>query len=166
MITRCRRSVLLAALCMVGIAGCPASDDIGTTLPVSGKVTIDGKPLESGTVVYHPDEQKGNKTKALPTGMIKNGEYTLSSASVTTTKQGAPPGWYKVTIDPAAGMMGAAPPAPPKAKVDTNAANSGLATSKGGVPLAKVYSDAKNTPLVVEVKSGNNAAYNLDAKSK
>lgn len=157
------RSVLVGALFIVGLAGCPGSDDIGSTVPVSGKVTIDGKPLESGTVTYHAEESKGNKTKAGVTGIVKNGEYTLNTGSVTSNRSGAPPGWYKVTISTAPQMMGQATAAPTDPKgFDPKTA---LPSSKGA-PIAQKYTDVKETPLEVKVESGNNAAYNLEATSK
>lgn len=159
MIARCSRYGLLGALLMAGLAGCPQSDDIGTTLPVSGKVTIDSKPLANGTVSYMPIEAKGNKTKAAVSGIVTNGEYTLKSGSATTNKNGAPPGWYKVIITTTAMTMAPAP----KEGATADPKKLGAPT---GTPIAEKYTSASTTPLEVEVKSGNNAAYNLDAKSK
>jgi len=74
---------------------------------VTGKVTADGQALTAGTVTFRPDETKGNKNKAIPTGMIdSSGNYKL----FTDGKEGAPLGWYKVGVSQQ-GMAGACNPA-------------------------------------------------------
>jgi len=158
MVARYSRSALLAVLLVVCLAGCPQTDDIGTTVAVAGKVTIDDRPLENGNVTFHADDSKGNKTKAGVSGIVKNGEYTLTSGSVTTNKTGAPPGWYKVTITSSIGM-GA--PAESKDKFDPKAL---MQTGAKGQPIADKYTKVEATPLEVEVKSGGN--YELKASSK
>jgi hypothetical protein len=65
------------------------------TIPVSGKVTVRGKPLPLGSVSYVPDATKGNDVRVTPSGSIdSNGNYRLTSKG----KPGAPPGWYKVVV--------------------------------------------------------------------
>jgi hypothetical protein len=79
----------------LGLAG-SSEDKIGKTVPVSGKVTLGGEPLTAGVVVFTPDAGKGNTSKWTASGVIgKDGTYTLQ----TDTKDGAPPGWYKVSIN-------------------------------------------------------------------
>jgi len=64
-------------------------------VPVSGKVTVDGKPLTSGWVSFRPDKTKGNTSAEEPNAEINSqGEYTLR----TRGKPGAPPGAYKVVV--------------------------------------------------------------------
>jgi hypothetical protein len=63
-----------------------------------GKVTVDGEPLRvnSGTVTFKPDRDKGNDATVEPSGSLeKDGIYTLYFAP---GKKGAPPGWYKVQV--------------------------------------------------------------------
>jgi hypothetical protein len=80
------------ALGLFLVAGC----DGGGLQTVKGKVTVDGAPLTSGSVRFVPDAAKGNKSKDEPAGEIgSDGTYTLS----TNGKPGAPPGWYKVTVN-------------------------------------------------------------------
>jgi hypothetical protein len=65
------------------------------TVPVSGRVTVGGKPLPLGSVSYVPDATKGNNVRVTPSGSIDaNGNYELGSKGQT----GAPPGWYKVVV--------------------------------------------------------------------
>src|SRR4051812_13406743 len=76
------------------LSGCK-KDETESFLPVTGKVTLDGKPLTVGTVSFRPDVTRGNTSMHIPTGEIDaQGNYTL----VTIRKNGAPPGWYKVLV--------------------------------------------------------------------
>jgi hypothetical protein len=65
------------------------------TVPVSGRVLLDNHPLTKGVVMFHADTAKGNATQAIPEGEIDaEGRYEL----YTGKSQGAPPGWYRVTV--------------------------------------------------------------------
>jgi hypothetical protein len=81
--------VLAWAACLAGCGG-PAE----RLVPVSGKVTVNGRPLPGGKVVFHPDAGKGNTSRQVPRGTLDaQGVYRLS----TGDRAGAPLGWYKVT---------------------------------------------------------------------
>jgi hypothetical protein len=63
--------------------------------PVSGKVTVNGKPVTAGWVNFKPDKAKGNTFGGEPIGEINaQGEYTLE----TRGKPGAPLGAYKIVV--------------------------------------------------------------------
>jgi hypothetical protein len=63
--------------------------------PVAGHVTLNSKPMSSGTVTFVPNKAKGNTSGEEPMGEINaKGEYTLQ----TRGKPGAALGWYKVTV--------------------------------------------------------------------
>jgi hypothetical protein len=88
-----RLFAILPVLALLLPTGC---DSAGSLQKVSGKVTVDGAPLTTGTVRFVPDKEKGNKTTTEPTGQIgADGTYSL----MTDGKSGAPAGWYKVTIN-------------------------------------------------------------------
>src|SRR5437870_3597365 len=92
---------LLVALVPAGIlAGCNVdSGGIGRTVPVSGRVSVDGQPLslEGASVTFFPDASKSNTSKFEPFSRVApDGTYTLSTGK--TQKPGAPPGWYKVAV--------------------------------------------------------------------
>jgi hypothetical protein len=95
-----RWSRLLPAVLLVfgsiPLAGCGGLRRV----PVSGSVTLDGKPLQGGVLLFHPDESKGNTARAACSGPVKDGHYTLFTSAVTKsdTGAGAPLGWYKVTL--------------------------------------------------------------------
>src|SRR5258708_7342139 len=84
----------LTTVLLAGLAGCGQSGS-ATMLPVEGQVKFKGKLLTKGTVVLYPDPSKGNITKHEPRAVIEaDGRYQV----VTHPQQGAPPGWYKVTV--------------------------------------------------------------------
>jgi hypothetical protein len=157
-------TLLLAATVLVGIAGCPSGNDIGTTLPVTGRVTIDDQPLAGGDITFHPWQEawgapKANKTKAGVSAIVKEGEYTVTSGTISANSKGAPPGWYKVTIAPGAAMTGTG--TDPSKLADPKALTP---ASKAAAGIAEKYTKVELTPLEIEVKSGNN--YDLKATSK
>jgi hypothetical protein len=86
------------ALLFVFVAcGCSDVSGVGKTVPVIGKITLDGQPLTapSTMVLFKPDTGKGNTSPFEPVGTVDDqGNYVL----VTKGKKGAPPGWYKVVV--------------------------------------------------------------------
>jgi hypothetical protein len=114
---------------LVFLAGCSGPREV--LVPVTGTITVKKQPLANGTVVFHPDPEKGNKEKREPRAMISSdrpGVYQLT----TDNRPGAPAGWYKVTIN--ALEPGASSLRPPQ----------WLAHPK--------YADVKTSGLSVEVK--------------
>lgn len=87
--TRPRGAVVLLAFGILVLAGC--NSHLGKMVPVSGKVTVGGKPVPSGQVVFVPEKNIGN---SLISGKIENGTYKL----MTDGKDGAPLGKYKVFL--------------------------------------------------------------------
>ena len=136
------RPPLLAALAGVFLVGCGGGSSV-RTVPVSGKATFEGSPMSLGIVTYYPDASKGNTSDHRPTGTIQaDGTYKL----VTAGKDGAPVGWYKVTINPN-GM-----PADPTKGVPTPA------------KVGTRYQQPDTTPVQVEVVDSPGAkAYDVNA---
>ena len=97
--------LLVVSLAVALLPGCSSSSK-GTLVPVSGTMTVNDQPLQHGTVVFHPDPDRGNNDKREPRGVIaaeQPGAYRLT----TDNKDGAPSGWYKVTVNaikPSVGM--------------------------------------------------------------
>jgi hypothetical protein len=111
--------------------------------PVHGKVTIDDKPLTTGTVTLRPDKSKGNKSSATPLGKIADdGTYTIE----TDGKPGAPYGAYKVVV--VAGV-----PAKPS---DMYSPLTSLVNVK--------YTREDSTDLEITVPSASADGYNLKLK--
>jgi hypothetical protein len=124
--------------------GCAKDGDGDTLLPVSGKVTYQGQPLTTGTVILVADATKGNTTKHEPRGVIDNqGNYRVSTAG----RAGAPPGWYKVAV------IAHRPPSPNEPYAVT------------GSLMPKKYGDANTSELAIEVTAKPaDAAYDLVLK--
>jgi hypothetical protein len=92
---------------------------------VTGKATVDGKPLTSKacTLMFAPD--KDNPLKKIAAAELDaNGVYRLS----TGAREGVPLGWYKVYVDYDARQSKGAPP-----------------------PINSKYFSAETTPLSIEV---------------
>ena len=96
-------------------------------VPVSGKVTLDGKPLKGAVVSFNPDQAKGNNQRVSSTGRINgDGQYEIYTDDGSKVRKGAPLGWYKVTL--LTGLPGSPP-----------------------IEIDSKYLDMDKTPLSVEV---------------
>lgn len=88
----------LVAVCLCGsvvlVVGCSDSGGV-KLLPVAGKVTVDGKPLTTGTGKLSCRPVKGSATAQQPAADIEeDGTYRLA----TDGMEGAPPGRYQVLV--------------------------------------------------------------------
>jgi len=98
--SRTIRPVPVAVLAVgLGLAaGCGGGAKL---VPVEGKVFVNDQPVQAGEtvkgyVVLHPDQSKGNLTQEHVSAEIgPDGSFKV----VTRDKEGAPPGWYRVTVD-------------------------------------------------------------------
>jgi hypothetical protein len=74
------------------VVGCQREPPL---VPVSGKLTLAGKPLSPARVQFVPDRSKGNVHGQEARGRVAaDGTYTLSTGS----RPGAMPGWYTVAV--------------------------------------------------------------------
>lgn len=131
---------------IAGLSGCSEAPK-SNLVPVEGRVTLDGKPLTSGSVSLRP-ESKG--TWDQPTGPIagEDGHYTI----YTNGQRGAPPGAYRVVIF-----------ATESGKTSSGAAHPGMPKSV----IPKRYNDPQSTPLRVQVgASSGPAAFDLELVSR
>jgi hypothetical protein len=135
-------SAILVAACFV-LTSCKKEEEL-ILLPVSGKVTVDGKALVLGSVGFNPDSSKGNQfKKTLSTQIQPDGTYKLMTSTEKGMKEGAPAGWYKVTVAPEPGHT------PEQANLKAE-------------PFHKKFENLKLTTLLIEVKEGAPAdAYDL-----
>jgi hypothetical protein len=70
-------------------------------VPVAGKVTLEGKPVNGGILSFIPDAAKGNSANINCTSPVKEGRYSLETIGITRgdSGPGVPLGWYKVTFN-------------------------------------------------------------------
>jgi hypothetical protein len=125
-------------------------------VPVTGVVTMDGKPLDFARVAFVPGEG-GNVQGFGGTGSTDStGKYELRSLAGNEMVVGAPPGTYKVTITrlvkPDGTVMNPESMEPPM--------NSG---AKSSIPME--YAATSSTPLSVTVSSSG-GTYNFDLKNQ
>ena len=124
---------VLAAL----LAGCgPRGPEFGQ---VSGVVRIKGKPTSRIAVRFLPDPDKGNDLAIVATGASgDDGGYALQYVDRGAEGAGAPVGWPRVTLDDMR-LSGLAQGAPIPPQI-----------------IPPQYNSPSSTPLLVEVKSGDN----------
>jgi hypothetical protein len=83
------KRLIFTILMLLFFAGCTNSNPQGR-LPISGEVTFNGQPLESGSISFDPI---GSQTERLQSGgQIVNGKYEIAAP------QGLVPGEYQVRI--------------------------------------------------------------------
>lgn len=139
--------VVCALLLSVPLMGCGAGAVDGPPREaVSGKVTLDGKPLEQGAIQFLPASQAEGVSAG---AVIAGGSYSIERDN------GLVAGRYRVTINSAIGGAPASPDEPPGAVVEAN--------------LPKELLPAKyntKSELVAEIKAGgpNNLDYELKSK--
>ncbi len=78
---------LLGATVLGFAVGCGASDPLNRQA-VSGQITLDGAPLETGVVEFSPEDKDGRTGGAT----VTSGRYAIEQS------QGLPPGKYRVRI--------------------------------------------------------------------
>ena len=93
----CAGPYALAATVLVFALSASGCDEVGKRYPVTGRVMLNGVPLQgkTGSVVFKPDPGQGNQSTVEAVGEIDaDGNFTL----FTRGKAGAPLGWYKVML--------------------------------------------------------------------
>ncbi len=100
-------------------------------VPVSGMVRLNGRPLKSGAIAFHPTDAKGR----LAIGVILDGRYALTTVNPA---DGAVPGVYSVTVEARGG--------PADDKVPAQYTNPGTTSLRCNVPVGR------RTTLDLEIK--------------
>lgn len=110
---QCNARYVAGLVCLLSVvAGCEAGSKL---VPVTGKITVDGKPAEGAVILFHPD---GNQVMSVSSA-VANADGSFSP--VTDSEPGMPVGRYKVSVnwpDPSVKptenqiMMGNAEPGP------------------------------------------------------
>lgn len=160
--TMSRGWVTLAAVSLVA-AGCGKTSSV-TTVPISGAVTLDGKPLAEALVTLNPNNPDG---KAASGRTDTAGQFQVSTfLTPAETQQGALPGDYAVTITkPPVGAM-QAPADPSNMSKEqmmqmSGRATAGAAPTKPAVEIPPRYADPTQSGLAVTVASGGNQPLQL-----
>jgi len=127
---------LVAMTCLLMGSGCSANTP--HVVPVTGKVSYNGKPLNNGTIMLIPDGEGFGAT-----GIIQpDGTFTLTSFK---KGDGAAPGNYKVTVEVF----------PDEAETGVAVGLPGAEFGEGQKPPVPVkYSSSATTPLRAIVNDG------------
>jgi hypothetical protein len=113
---------------------------------VQGVVRVNGQPQKRALIQFSPDREKGNGLPILATGTSdEEGKYSLKYGYRDKVDEGAPVGWHRVTVLDT--TVGATP--------------QGQEPKPSAIPMN--YSMPATTPLLVEVKTGDNSI-DLDVK--
>lgn len=80
-------AVCLVATPLTSLVGCGGDNPLNRQ-PVSGTVTLDGQPIDHGSIEFSPQDPEGVSSG----GMIVDGEYSVPA------EKGLPPGKYRVRI--------------------------------------------------------------------
>src|SRR5438045_8353647 len=88
------RALLFLLLSLPGLAGCGANPP--ALVPVTGKLTLNGRPLKRATVVFTPDRAKGGRGPQSFDVTSDDGAFRLR----TTEGMGAVAGWHQITVAP------------------------------------------------------------------
>lgn len=144
--------LLVLVHCMLLGCGGP-SIKFPDTVPVTGKVTLDGQPLPNATVVFTPSSPKDASALGYTDA---SGNYELETGYGAERHKGAPPGEYKVHIST---ML---PPPPKKGETPVGPA----ATPAGGADkVPDQYSSLARTKLTATIDS-KGGTKDFDLKSK
>jgi hypothetical protein len=139
--------MLFALFCLA--AGCQKPPNLPPQYPVSGTITLDGKPLVGAGIMFLPrGETRGTGAMAMTD---QTGKYTLKTDH---GGPGAPEGEYAVTISKVVNRDGT-PYVP----------NPDVAEAGERETLPSTYSDSMKTVLAASVPKGGNTI-NFDLKSK
>lgn len=88
---RAKWALVVCLFWLAGFVGCGSETEVDT-VPVTGKVTLDGEPVEGAVVTFVPDIPKG-RTAAGRTD--RRGVYTLMTIE---PGDGALPGGYRIMV--------------------------------------------------------------------
>ncbi|MFG0261269.1 MAG: hypothetical protein ACF788_02640 [Novipirellula sp. JB048] len=128
---------LLASLSL-GLAGCTPSNELAT-VPVSGKISFEGQPLSTGSVIFIPTG--GGPTADANIG--PNGEYALGTYDKS---DGVPPGEYNVMV---------------VAMSEQDSIDAETATGSGSL-IPNRYGDPSKSGLTASVTAGEANEINFD----
>ncbi len=90
------RSWLVSLFCGICVLGCDSAETKESLTIVHGTVTYLERPLTGGSVVFIPDEERGNSGIPVHADIQVDGTYSVRSGE----HAGIPPGKYKVTVSP------------------------------------------------------------------
>lgn len=164
--TRLAKLAACIAICL-SVSGCDRGPKI---VPVTGKVTLDGKPLPFKSVYFFPDRASTPQGNGAGGFTDNDSKYFLiaNAGGATSDQRGVQPGVYRVTVaEPMVPIDEKSFGAPQATETsgDAPAAAIVLPTQKVKTAIPAAYSNPAMTPLVVTVPDAG-GEINLELKSK
>jgi hypothetical protein len=149
---------LLVVVASLGGAGCAIDDK---PVPVSGKVTVNGKPAAGVGVVFHPKDGNGRPATAETS---EDGTFQLTTMN---PRDGALRGEYRVTLvweEPVHPYLQYRDGAPQKEAARKDYERWKLTHKPRASPIPAEYADAASTPLEQRVPAPGGVA-NLEIRT-
>lgn len=141
---------------LLGVTGCGPSNPLGR-LAISGNVTLDGVPLDRGSIDFRPQQPSGFSSGTV----ITNGIYNISA------HQGLPPGRYTVRIYSPRKPEGALPEDAVDWTVETFDGPTPGGESRRTLAVERIPAEYNtSTDKVIEVTAEGSNEFNFDIKSK
>ena len=135
-----RRLCLLTAVFLL-IGGCQQEPEV--LLPVTGRVTFQGVPVNGGVIVFAPDASKGEHGAIAHSTIQADGSYSL----LTGDAAGARPGWYQVTFSC---------PGPPRSQP-----GQAYSSSESAIPEKYRHPELSKISCKVQVNQANSFDFDL-----
>jgi hypothetical protein len=143
------RDFLLAALCLIALAGCGSTKGGPATIEVTGTVTLNGTAVDGASVVFSPEIGSNDGRLASQATTDSTGRFKLSThVGGGKFKSGIVPGKYTVTI----------------AKPDPAVAKNIFSPPKNLLPPK--YADPKTSQLTTNVAAGQANDFQFPLKTE
>jgi hypothetical protein len=154
---------IVFSLSLLVAAGCGSGGP--SLVPVSGTVTLDGKPLEGATITFIPDPS--NAKPQTDGGDVTGPGGTF--ASTYRNRAGLAPGKYKVVVTKPSDSAASGQASKLPSEITKSSYMANLATSSGaGAKAAEApwpYGDGAKTPLSQEVSANGETNLTFGLKS-
>jgi hypothetical protein len=150
--------VAVVLACSACAVGCERVDSLGFT-PVTGRVTLDGKPLTGGEVRFTPDPTSNKGPQSIsPLG--PDGSFELRGPG---GRLGAVPGDHRVSVT--LPHLTEAPTPPSEAAGTGVPPARAAAAAPQGPPLPAKYASPETSGLTATIESGKSARIDFELSS-
>lgn len=150
--------LILSPMTVLLLQGCGGSSDLPTLVPVTGTVTVDGKPMAGVTVRFYPMKDGESQPGRTPSGITdESGKFELTYSG---NNRGAIPGQYFASVS----FEDWQPEYPEGFDAESASAAERKKYETPPVQIAPQFSGSE-TSLEVEVKSGGNEPFKFDVES-
>jgi hypothetical protein len=146
-------TVVLSSPAMLGTFGCGGSDHLPRGA-VTGSVTLDGKPLDGGILLFRPAQGRAGRGEIKDGKIVKTGTYEEEDGIVL--------GPHKIGIQPLPETMPVTfdrmedPSQPGTAKRERPPAYATNTRSRKSMPIPAKYQDPDRSGITVDITDGDN----------